>query len=301
MHPTLFHIFSFPVPSYGTMLAISFLTGIFVARHIAKKRGLDPDVIYDLGLYVIIAAIVGARAYYVMTHFDEFRGNLLSIVNPINNGQIGINGLVMYGGFIAAIITAAAYFKIKKLATLTYLDTCSTGVGFGIAITRIGCLMNGCCYGMATNAAYWLQYPNNGSPASYYQRNHAMHTGLNIDCSGSFGHTLLPSQLFESAGGIAIATIVILAGRSKRYFAGLQIYLLIALYAALRYFIEMTRYIETTKIGPFSHNQIICMVTFVIFGALIVRGLIRGNTRGEDNGTGNGNAAAKKSGKKARK
>ncbi|MCL2183250.1 MAG: prolipoprotein diacylglyceryl transferase [Chitinispirillia bacterium] len=299
MHPTLFTIFSFNVPSYGTMLAISFLTGIFVARHIAKKRGLDPDVIYDLGLYVIIAAVVGARTYYVMTHFDEFRGDLLSIVNPFHGGRIGISGLVMYGGFIAAIITAAAYFKIKKLPPLTYLDTCSPGVGFGIAITRIGCFLNGCCYGAAVKANTFLaiNYPNNGSPAGYYQRHHSMHE--HIDCAAGPMHSLLPSQFFESAGGIAIAVILILAGRSKRYFAGLQIYLLISLYALLRFFIEMTRYIETTKIGPFSHNQIICMVTFVIFGGLAVRGLIRGNAKGGDNGSsGNADGGKKKNAKK---
>jgi len=191
MHPTLFHIFSFPVPSYGTMLALSFLSGILLSMYFAKKRGLDPNVVSDAGLYLIISAIVGARAYYVMTHFGEFRGNLLSIVNPYQDGRIGISGLVMYGGFIAAIVTTALFFKIKKLPILRYLDVFSPGVGVGIALTRIGCFLNGCCYGVAAKAGSFLSvsYPiETHSPAGYYQRS--------IGAAG-----LLPTQFLNPQAG----------------------------------------------------------------------------------------------------
>jgi len=264
MHPTLFHIFSFPVPSYGTMLAISFLSGILIAMYLAKKRGLNPDAVSDVGLYTIVSAIVGARIYYVMTHFDEFRGNLLSIVNPFQDGRIGISGLVMYGGFIAAIVTAALFFKIKKLPVLPYLDVCSPSVGLGIALTRVGCFLNGCCYGLGAAAGSFLSvnYPNTQSPAGYYQHRILGAPGL------------LPTQFFESFGGIIIAVTLYLVGRSKFAFAGLQFYLLIVMYAALRFFIESVRYIETQKIGPFSHNQVICIVLFLVFGGIIVRKFI---------------------------
>jgi len=268
MHQTLFHIFSFPVPSYGTMLALSFLTGIFFAMYLAKKRGLNPDVVSDLALYVIISAIIGARLYYVMTHFEEFRGNLFSIINPVHDGQIGISGLVMYGGFIAAIVTAATFFKVKKLPALQYLDVCSPSVGIGIALTRIGCLLNGCCHGAAakTGAFLSLNYPNNGSPAGYYQH------VLPIPYGGSGGLPLQPSQLYESAGGLVIAAAILLAGRSKKSFTGLQFYLLIVLYALMRFFIEWTRvYVRSEMVGPFTHNQVICIVLFAVFGWIILK------------------------------
>ncbi len=270
MHPTLFHIFSFPVPSYGTMLALSFLSGILIAMYFAKQRGLNPDAVSDVGLYTIISAIIGARLYYVMTHFHEFRGNLLSIVNPVQDGRIGISGLVMYGGFIAAIATAALFFKIKKLPILSYLDVCSPSVGLGIAITRVGCFLNGCCYGGPAKAGSFLSinYPiQTLSPAGYYQHS--------IGAQG-----LLPTQFFESAGGIIIAVTLYLAGRSKFAFAGLQFYLLVVMYAVLRFFIEMVRYIETQRIGPFTHNQLICIVLFLVFGGLIVKNLMAGKHKG---------------------
>jgi len=242
------------------MLALSFLSGILLSMYFAKRRGLDPGVVSDAGLYLIISAIVGARAYYVMTHFHEFRGDLLSIVNPFQDGRIGISGLVMYGGFIAAIITTALFFKIKRLPVLPYLDVYSPGVGVGIALTRIGCFLNGCCYGVAAKAGSFLSvsYPIQAlSPAGRYQRS--------IGADG-----LLPTQLLESAGGIVIAVALYLVGKSKFAFAGLQFYLLVMMYAALRFFIETARYIETQKIGPFSHNQLICIVSFFVFGGIIV-------------------------------
>jgi phosphatidylglycerol:prolipoprotein diacylglycerol transferase len=241
------------------MLALSFMAGIFLAMRLAKKRGLNHEVIIDLAMFVIISAIIGARLYYVMTHYDEFQGNPLKIINPFQDGRLGISGLVMYGGFIAAIVTAVVFFRVKKLPTLQYLDVCSPSVGVGIALTRVGCFLNGCCYGAAVKAGSFLSinYPA-GSPAGHYQR-----------ITGADG--LFPSQFFESAGGLAIAAILILVGKSKFNFAGLQFYLLIMLYAVMRFFIETTRYIETDLIGPFTHNQIICIILFIGIGFLIVR------------------------------
>jgi phosphatidylglycerol:prolipoprotein diacylglycerol transferase len=131
MHPVLFKIFSFPIHSYGLMLALSFLLGIWFSGWLAKKRGLNPEVIADMGFWLILSAIVGARLYYVILHFEEFRGDLLSIINPFQGETIGIGGLVMLGGYIGAVIAAILFFKIKKLPFLPYADVVSPSVGFG--------------------------------------------------------------------------------------------------------------------------------------------------------------------------
>lgn len=114
MHPVLFRIFSFPIHSYGFMLAVSFLLGIWIASVRAKRAGLDPAVIADVGFWVILSAIVGARAYYAVLHFEEFRGDPFSIINPFHGGVVGIGGLVMYGGFIGAVLASILYFSVKK-------------------------------------------------------------------------------------------------------------------------------------------------------------------------------------------
>ncbi|MDO5577559.1 MAG: prolipoprotein diacylglyceryl transferase, partial [Fibrobacter sp.] len=185
MYPVLFRIFSFPVHSYGLMLALSFLAGIWLSSIRAKKRGLNPDIIADMGFWIILSAILGARLYYVILHFEEFKGNLSSIFNPFQNGTVGIGGLVMLGGFIGAVVAGILYFKIKKLKFLPYADAVAPSVGFGIMLTRIGCFMNGCCYGAPYSGHCAVHYPPE-SPARFFQ------THMNAS-------SLFPSQLLESA------------------------------------------------------------------------------------------------------
>ena len=260
MHPVLFKIFSFPIHSYGMMLAISFLFGIWLASYRAKKNGLNPDSIADVGFWVIISAIVGARLYFVILHPEEFKGNLQAIFNPFQKGQIGIGGLVMYGGFIGAIISAFIYFKVKKLPFLPYADAIAPSIGFGIMLTRIGCYMNGCCYGASSVGSCSVSFPTE-SPAGAFQ--HHLHaTGL------------YPSQLFESAGGLVIALTILAIGYAKP-FAGLQFYLTGIMYTILRFAVDFSRHYETNeRIGNLSHNQILCIVLFIVFTGLVVKELL---------------------------
>lgn len=267
MHPVLFHIFSFPIHSYGLMLALSFLLGIWISTVRAKKAGLDPNVIADVGFYVIIAAILGSRLYYVFLHFEEFRSNLLDIINPFQNGSVGIGGLVMYGGFIGALLAGVIYFKLKKVPFLPYADAIAPSIGLGIAITRIGCFLNGCCYGAPSHAHYPLSvnFPEI-SPAGAYQ--HAM------EAAG-----LYPSQIFESIGGLIIAIIIFAMGKRKP-FEGFQLYLVGILYAILRFMIDFSRYYgQDERLGGLSHNQIVCIALFIIFLGLTLKEIIQKNQK----------------------
>jgi phosphatidylglycerol---prolipoprotein diacylglyceryl transferase len=260
MHPVLFKIFNFPVHSYGFMLALSFLFGIFLSTRRAKKRGLNPEVIADVGFWVILSAIAGARLYYFFLHFDEFRGNLLSIFNPFQEGMTGIGGLVMYGGFIGAIISGVIYFRIKKVPFLPYADAIAPSVGFGIMLTRIGCFMNGCCMGAASAGCCAVSFPSS-SPAGVYQRH--------IQASG-----LYPAQLFESAGGLVIALIILAIGYRKR-FTGLEFYLVGLLYTILRFAVDFSRHYDVKeKLGPLSHNQVVCIVLFIVFAGLMLKEIL---------------------------
>jgi phosphatidylglycerol:prolipoprotein diacylglycerol transferase len=260
MHPVFFKIGSFPIHSYGVMLALSFLFGIMLSSWRAKKAGLDPNVIPDVGFWVIIAAILGSRLYYVLLHFEEFRGELLSIVNPFQGDVVGIGGLVMYGGFIGAIVASLIFFKLRKLPFLPYADALAPGVGFGIMLTRIGCFLNGCCYGAAGHGNFSVNFPL-ASPAGMYQSH--------IHAAG-----LYPSQLFESLGGFLIGVIILLVGRMKP-FTGFQFYLVGLLYSVLRFIIEFSRYYSANEhVGPFTHNQIDCIVLFIIFAGLILKNIL---------------------------
>ncbi len=261
MHPVLFKIFSFPIHSYGLMLALSFLFGIWFSGWRAKKRGLSPDIIADMGFWIILSAILGSRLYYVFLHFEEFKGNLLSIINPFQGETIGIGGLVMLGGYIGAVVAAILFFKIKKIPFLPYADVVSPSVGFGIMLTRIGCFLNGCCYGAASESPLAVKFPLE-SPAGAYQ--HHVHAA-----------GLYPSQLFESIGGLLIA-LVILAVARKKTFNGFQFYLTGLLYSVLRFFVDYSRFYDTKErlFGTLSHNQVICIALFILFGGLILKNIL---------------------------
>lgn len=272
MHPVLFSIGSFQIHAYGFMLALSFLFGIWLARKRARANNLDPEVINDVGFYLILSAILGARLYYVILKWDEFKGDLLSTINPFQQGQLGIGGLVMLGGFIGAIVAGYIFFKVKKLPFLPYADALAPSLGFGIFLTRIGCYLNGCCYGAPTTGACGVVFPPN-SPAGHYQ---AM-----LSNSAHLGHEhaaevvkLLPSQLFLSAGGLTIATIILLLSLRK-WFDGFLFYMTGLLYSIHRFVGDFSRfYSETERIGPLSHNQVQCIILFVIFGGLILKSLV---------------------------
>jgi phosphatidylglycerol:prolipoprotein diacylglycerol transferase len=261
MHPVLFKIpfINFPIHAYGFMLALSFLFGIWLASARAKRAGLNPVVIADVGFWVILAAIVGSRAYYVVLHFEEFSGNLLAIINPFHGGMVGIGGLVMYGGFIGAVLASVFYFHSKRIPFLPYADASAPSVALGVALTRIGCFMNGCCYGSAA-AHGGVSFPLS-SAAGVYQ--HEIHAA-----------GLYPAQLYESAGGLLVVLLLLLVER-KKIFTGFLFYALGLMYAVLRFAVDFFRfYGPDERLGGLSHNQIVCIILFIVFGGLMLRGFL---------------------------
>jgi phosphatidylglycerol:prolipoprotein diacylglycerol transferase len=260
MHPEIFKIGKLVIHSYGFMLAASFLFGIWLASYRAKKNNLDSNVIADVGFWIILSAIIGARLYYVILHFDEFSGNLTGIFNPFHGDSLGIGGLVMYGGIIGALIAGFFFFKIKKLPFLPYADAIAPAVGFGIFLTRIGCFLNGCCYGKSANGGFGVHFPEI-CPAGHYQ------AAINAS-------KLIPSQLYLSAGGLAIGIIILVISK-KKTFDGFQFYLTVVLYSILRFSVDFTRYYsKDERIATLSHNQIVCIILFIIFAGLILKNFI---------------------------
>ena len=138
----------------------SFLLGIFLGMYRAKKRDIDPNKIMDLSVVIVISAILGARFLYVIFHLEEFRGHWMDMINPFqSSGQIGIAGLTMLGGFLAALASSLIYMWRHKLPILKIADILAPSVGLGIFITRIGCFFNGCCYGTPTKVPWAVVFP----------------------------------------------------------------------------------------------------------------------------------------------
>lgn len=231
VHPVLIKIGALEIRSYGLMLALSFLIGIYIAARRARSRNIDPNHIMDLSVVIIISAIVGSRLLYVLFHLDEFRGHWLDTINPFqSSGQIGIAGLTMLGGVILAFISSILYIRRKKLPLLPLADTIMPAVAFGIFLTRIGCHLNGCCYGLPCHGPLCVVFPPESAAGSAFQ-----------------GVPLVPTQLISSGYGLLIFASLLLAERfSKR--SGLTLYLFLILYGFARFVIDFFRYYESSMV-----------------------------------------------------
>ena len=157
MHPELFKIplINHTVYSFGPMTVIGFITAYFLLRRLSRNITPDPGVITNIVLYCLIAGVVGTRAFYVVHHFSQFRGNLLSIFATWRGG------LEFYGGVILAIPVIVFYLLYQKQPIRRYLDILAIGLMLGLAFGRIGCFLNGCCFGKPTQAPYAVSFPYN--------------------------------------------------------------------------------------------------------------------------------------------
>jgi phosphatidylglycerol:prolipoprotein diacylglycerol transferase len=155
MHPELFEIpfIHLTVKSYGTMMVIAFLVAISLIRRLSRSFTPDPQYITNAALYSLIAGVVGARLFYVIHYFDQFQGRLLSIF------AIWEGGLELLGGVLSAIAVIGFYCRYHKLPVRRYLDILAIGLMLALLFGRIGCFLNGCCFGKPTNLPLAVRFP----------------------------------------------------------------------------------------------------------------------------------------------
>ncbi|MDP3790136.1 MAG: prolipoprotein diacylglyceryl transferase [Candidatus Omnitrophota bacterium] len=143
MHPILFQIGNFKIYSYGVMVALGFLAAVYLTGAEAKRRGISPGKIFDIYLYVMIFGIIGARLLHVILDIGYYAGHPLDII-MINRG-----GLAFQGGLVFGIIAAIIAIKKSGLSILNTADMMIPYVALAQSIGRIGCFLNGCCYGIS--------------------------------------------------------------------------------------------------------------------------------------------------------
>lgn len=138
-------VLGFPITYYGMIIGVGMLAGIWIAQSDAKRRGQNPDVYLDFALYAIIFSIMGARLYYVVFDWDNYKDNLIQILN------LRAGGLAIYGGVIAAVITLIVFTKVKKLSFFTMADSGCLGLITGQIIGRWGNFFNTEAFGGYTD------------------------------------------------------------------------------------------------------------------------------------------------------
>lgn len=156
MHPRLFEIpiIHWPVGTYGPMLVIGFLAAITLIKRLSRSLGTNPQHIINAALYSLIGGVVGARVFYFVHHHDQFQGDFLGIFRVWNGG------LELLGGVVAAVVVILAYLKYHKLPIKPYLDILAVGLMLALVFGRIGCFLNGCCFGKPANLPWAVRFPS---------------------------------------------------------------------------------------------------------------------------------------------
>ncbi len=148
-----------PIRGYGFMLLVGFVAGVTLAARQARRMGVNPDLIYSFAFWIFVAGILGARAFFVIQYREQFwRENVLAMIGAVLNLTEG--GLVVYGAFLGVMLAGTIYLVVHKLPVLAFADLIAPSLALGLAFGRVGCLLNGCCFGGLCDTP-WLgvQFP----------------------------------------------------------------------------------------------------------------------------------------------
>ncbi|MEX2272048.1 MAG: prolipoprotein diacylglyceryl transferase [Vicinamibacterales bacterium] len=220
MHPILFELGSWPVYTYGVLLAAAYLLGLQLAVRRARHRGVDPARVMDLGIWIIIAALIGAKALLIVVDWDYYRSNPREIFSLVRSAG------VFYGGLIVATITGFALMRRYRLPVWTTADLYAPGIALGHVIGRMGCFFAGCCWGKPTDLPWAITFTN---PAA------ALNVGTPLNVA------LHPTQLYEAGAELVILALLLTTERRGGYFAGRTFWLYMLLYGITRFIIEFYR------------------------------------------------------------
>ncbi len=221
MHPQLIG----PIKSYGFLLALSFAVGIWLSVRRGRRHGLDEESVLDACLQVLVWSIVGVRLFYVLTHLSEFHPWYRIFF-------IWEGGLTLYGGILLATAAVWRFARRHGLPFLAMADTLAPQVVLGIGITRIGCFLNGCCFGRACSGWPGVRFPPGSAAGAVFP-----------------GQTIYPTQLFASAAGLLIFAVLLLWERRSAPL-GATFGRFLVLYGIDRFVVDMFRFYEPGAVGP---------------------------------------------------
>ena len=218
MHPILFSVFGKEIYSYGIMAALGFLAGISTWVWMARREIRPPGFAADLGFWLMAGGIVGSRLAYVVANWSYYRAAPLEIV------RIDQGGLIFYGGLILASIALVVFARHQRVPVWHVADFAIPALAIGHALGRVGCFLNGCCYGRPAGDHFCgIAYPPICEPGRLFA-----------------GVPLYPVQILESAC-LLVIWLALLAAYPRRKKDGAVFALYLVLYPPCRFLLEYLR------------------------------------------------------------
>ena len=253
MFRTLVELGPFRIQSYGLALALAFLVGGVLLIRGGRKKGLHEGSILNLIYVIVFSSVIGSRLMYVITHLDDYSGDPVAVL------KVWEGGLTLYGGLALAVVFSVVYMKSAGLPILTVCDLAAPSLALGKAITRVGCFLNGCCFGLRTDLPWGVVFPYDSHAGSVFP-----------------GASLHPAQLYSSALSLIVFLILLLVGRRART-PGAVFWSFLLMDSVTRAALGFVRYaeagnraFEVAGVGV-SVNQVIAGVLVVISVAMLLR------------------------------
>lgn len=245
MHPVFLRLGPLTINTYGVLVAAGFLLGLLLAARRARQEGIDAENISDLGVWLIVAGMGGAKVFHIVFFWEDF------IAGWRASGVASLReGFVFYGGFIGACAATAVFARRRGMSLWKLADVMAPSVALGHALGRLGCFFNGCCYGKPSGLPWAVRYPSE----------HVMH-----------GIPVQPTQLYEVAGNLALLAGLSLFYRWKR-FDGQVWWWYVLGYGALRFGIEFARGDYAVHYGGvFTLGHVVAAAMMAVAGVALAR------------------------------
>jgi len=251
MHPEILRVGFLHLRSYGLMMAVAFLVGTWLSLREAKRLHMDEEKVVNVVLLALVGGVVGARALYVFEHLADFHREWTSVL------ALWEGGLTLYGGVVAGTLVGLAAARRLGLPRWVVADALTPAIALGTMFGRIGCFLNGCCYGRPTTLPWGVKFPHDSF------------------ASLEFGDTPVhPSQLYNAAAGLGLFA-VLWAVRKRVRVPGTLFWSFVIAFAVVRVPIDMTRAYEAgavvMRLGAFEVTESqLTSVLLVLFGALMI-------------------------------
>jgi phosphatidylglycerol---prolipoprotein diacylglyceryl transferase len=239
-----------PVPGYGVMLSLAFLASMYLAAWRARREGLDPEFVLDLALWLFLGGLIGARAFYVW----QYWGTRIKSVGEIF--LIWQGGIVYYGSIMGGTIAFFLYRWRRPFPLRPMLDVVAPSIAVGTALGRVGCFLNGCCYGDCCTLPWAVHFPVRTPP----WEDHLRRGLISADAPHSLG--VHPTQLYSALDGL-ILLLLLSAYYPLRRRDGEVLGLLMITYPITRFLIEYLRSDEGVFFAGMTISQNVSVLTFL--------------------------------------
>jgi phosphatidylglycerol:prolipoprotein diacylglycerol transferase len=248
MLPFLFRIGRFSLPTYGVLVAIAFLTALWMISRFAKEKGLNSDRVVNLGVYCALIGMLGAKLLMIALD-PEYRAHPMEAFSLSTLQSAGI----FFGGLVAALVFSFFYMRAQHLPILMTADIFAPGLALGHGIGRLGCFAAGCCWGKPTSLPWAVTFNNPNATTGVPE-----------------GVPLHPTQLYE-AFGEGVICLILLHRMKRPHPDGMIIGMYLMLYGLLRFAVEFLRMHDASNPlgGPFTLEQWVA-IGLAILGATIV-------------------------------